>query len=84
MKPFNTVRCFLVGVIMCGLFHVTLSRESLTPGKPCLLGVRSLGAGSNTLLMYIRPYFFYSVLTILGIDFLQPHVNEGRFRKGEH
>ena len=34
-------------------------------------------AGSNTLLMYMLPYMFYSVLSILGIDALQTHVCEG-------
>jgi len=34
-------------------------------------------AGSNTLLMYMLPYIFYSVLSILGIDTLQTHVSEG-------
>jgi hypothetical protein len=30
-----------------GLFHVTVARDLLTPGKPCQLGVRSLGTGSR-------------------------------------
>jgi hypothetical protein len=30
-----------------GLFHVTVSRDLLTPGQTCRLGVRSLGAGSR-------------------------------------
>ena len=34
-------------------------------------------AGSNTLLMYMTPYIFYSTLSILGIDALQTHLNEG-------
>jgi len=34
-------------------------------------------AGSNTLIMYMLPYMFYSVLSILGIDALQTHVSEG-------
>jgi len=34
-------------------------------------------AGSNTLLMYMLPYIFYSALSILGIDALQTHLNEG-------
>jgi predicted acyltransferase len=34
-------------------------------------------AGSNTLLMYMLPYVFYSMLTVLGIDYLQTHLSEG-------
>ena len=34
-------------------------------------------AGSNTLLMYMLPYIFYSALALLGIDFLQVHLSEG-------
>lgn len=34
-------------------------------------------AGSNTLLMYMLPYIFYSVLAVLGIDYLQTHLSEG-------
>ena len=34
-------------------------------------------AGSNTLLMYMLPYVFYSALSILGIDALQTHLSEG-------
>lgn len=34
-------------------------------------------AGSNTLLMYTLPYIFYSMLSVLGIDFLQTHLSEG-------
>jgi len=34
-------------------------------------------AGSNTLLMYMLPYIFYSVLALFGIDFLQTHLSEG-------
>ncbi len=34
-------------------------------------------AGSNTLLMYMLPYIFYSVLAILGIDYLQTHFSDG-------
>ena len=34
-------------------------------------------AGSNTLLMYMLPYIFYSVISVLGIDVLQIHLNEG-------
>lgn len=34
-------------------------------------------AGSNTLLMYMLPYIFYSMLSILGIDYLQTHFQEG-------
>jgi predicted acyltransferase len=34
-------------------------------------------AGSNTLLMYMLPYIFYSVLAVLGIDALQTHFHEG-------
>ena len=34
-------------------------------------------AGSNTLLMYMLPTLFYSVLSVLGIDALQTHLNEG-------
>lgn len=34
-------------------------------------------AGSNTLLMYMLPYIFYSMLSILGIDDLQTHLSEG-------
>jgi len=30
-----------------GLFHVTIARDLLTPGKPCQLSVRSLGTGSR-------------------------------------
>jgi hypothetical protein len=30
-----------------GLFYVTVARDLLTPGKPCELGVRSLGTGSR-------------------------------------
>ena len=36
-------------------------------------------AGSNTLLMYMLPYIFYSALSILGIDTLQTHLNDGWF-----
>ena len=34
-------------------------------------------AGSNTLLMYMLPYIFYSTLSVLGIDALQTHLSEG-------
>lgn len=34
-------------------------------------------AGSNTLLMYMLPYVFYSVLSILGITYLQNHFCDG-------
>jgi predicted acyltransferase len=34
-------------------------------------------AGSNTLLMYMLPYVFYSVLAVLGVDYLQTHFCEG-------
>ncbi len=34
-------------------------------------------AGSNTLLMYLLPCLFYSVLAALGIDWLKTHLNEG-------
>lgn len=34
-------------------------------------------AGSNTLLMYILPCIFYSMLAVLGIDYLQTHFIEG-------
>ena len=34
-------------------------------------------AGSNTLLMYMLPYIFYSALSIMGIDTLQTHLKEG-------
>ena len=34
-------------------------------------------AGSNTLLMYMLPYIFYSLLSISGIDFFTNHLNEG-------
>lgn len=34
-------------------------------------------AGYNTLLMYMLPYIFYSVLAVLGIDFLQAYFIEG-------
>jgi len=44
-----------VSVDTFGLFHVTVSRELLTPGQPCRLGVRSLGAGSRRL-FGLTPY----------------------------
>ena len=34
-------------------------------------------AGSNTLLMYLLPPIFYSLLALLGIDFLRTHFSEG-------
>ena len=34
-------------------------------------------AGSNTLLMYLLPALFYSLLAVLGIDYLQTHFSEG-------
>jgi hypothetical protein len=36
-----------IGPDASGLFFLTLSREHVTEGKPCLLGVRSLGEGSK-------------------------------------
>jgi hypothetical protein len=36
-----------VSVDTFGLFHVTVARDLLTPGQPCRLSVRSLGAGSR-------------------------------------
>lgn len=36
-----------VSVDQFGLFHVTVARDLLTPGKPCQLEVRSLGTGSR-------------------------------------
>lgn len=34
-------------------------------------------AGTNTLLMYMLPHIFYALLALLGIDFLQTHLNDG-------
>jgi predicted acyltransferase len=34
-------------------------------------------AGSNTLLMYILPHIFYSLLAVLGVTYLQTHFIEG-------
>ena len=34
-------------------------------------------AGSNTLLMYMLPFAFYSLLDALGIDYLKTHFHEG-------
>lgn len=34
-------------------------------------------AGSNTLLMYLLPHVFYSLLALLGIVFLETHFHEG-------
>ncbi len=34
-------------------------------------------AGSNTLLMYMLPYIFYSSLTLIGVDFLKTHACSG-------
>ncbi len=34
-------------------------------------------AGSNTLLMYMLPQLFYSLLALLGIEYLQTHFHEG-------
>lgn len=34
-------------------------------------------AGSNTLLMYMLPYIFYSMLSLFGINYLQTHLSEG-------
>lgn len=34
-------------------------------------------AGSNTLLMYMLPYIFYSVLSLLGVELLKTNLSEG-------
>jgi len=39
-----------------GLFHLTVPREMLKAGRPCVLGVRSLGTGSNRW-FGLNPYF---------------------------
>ena len=36
-----------ISVDQLGLFHLTVSRDMLKPGEPCVLGVRSLGTGSR-------------------------------------
>jgi hypothetical protein len=36
-----------VSVDQFGLFYVTVARDLLTPGKPCQLGIRSMGTGSR-------------------------------------
>ena len=42
---FNSLRT--VSVDQFGLFHLTIPYEMLTPGKPCVLSVRSLGSESK-------------------------------------
>jgi hypothetical protein len=37
----------VISVDQFGLFHLTVPRDMLKPGEPCVLGVRSLGTGSR-------------------------------------
>jgi hypothetical protein len=45
-----------VSVDQFGLFHLTVPRDLLKPGEPCVLSVRSLGTGSRRWLG-LNPYF---------------------------
>ncbi len=45
-----------VTVDHAGLFHLTMPRDLLKPGEPCVLGVRSLGTGSQRW-FGLNPYF---------------------------
>ena len=45
-----------IAVDQFGLFHLTVPRDMLKPGEPCVLGVRSLGTGSQRW-FGLNPYF---------------------------
>jgi hypothetical protein len=45
-----------ITVDQCGLFHLTIPRDMLKPGEPCVLGVRSLGKDSKRW-FGLTPYF---------------------------
>ena len=54
------------------LLYALIDVKKITFGTPLLRA-----AGSNTLLMYFLPFFFYAVLAVLGIDYLENHFHAG-------